>query len=609
MGFELGQTYSEYEFLDFVKRSRSIIAYRVRNVAAERLELLQVLPQAAQEDPEQVERFFRETRVRAGLSHPNIAAFYNAAHLEGQWVMTTELVEGPPLAERLQLGPLPWPQAVGLALQALSALSCAHEHGIIHRDISADSIVVTPDGTLKLSHFALAKAANGPQLTQAGAIIGNLRYISPEQIRGGELDARSDIYSLGVVLYEMLCGKAPFESRSQFELMLAHVNKAPLPPSAANPAVPPELDEIVLKALAKEPNQRYQNAAEFAEALLAVGLGGSQAKAETAAAEAAAPQPEAAEAVVEPVAPAAPEPEAVAPAAGPLAAAAPQPEAVAPVAEPVALAAPVLEAVTPVAEPVAPVLEAVAPVVEPVPLAAPVPEAAPPVAEPVAPVLEAIAPVAEPVPLAAPVPEAAWPVEAVTPAAPEPDDVTPVAEPVVPAAPEPETVTPVGEPVPLAVPVPEAAPPVPEPEPEALIPIAEPAEPAEPATPVPDDVEPVRDSTVLSAPESEPVFEPIHPATPEPEALGPATSEPQLLETAPEPVAERTVQPAAEPPAEPAAAELAPPEIMPAPKPQPEIPFVPAPQPQPLGLQWAVLTGAAAGVAAMALTIWLMSGT
>src|SRR5574340_975704 len=351
MGFELGQTYSEYEFLDVVKRSRSIIAYRVRNLAVARLELLQVLPQTAQDDGEQVERFLRETRVRANLRHPNIAVFYSASPLEGQWVMTTELVEGPPLAERLQLGPLHWPQAVGLAIQALSALSCAHENSIIHRDISAESIVVTPDGTLKLSNFALAKTTNGPQLTQAGAIIGNLRYISPEQIRGGELDARSDIYSLGIVLYEMLCGAPPFDTRSQFELMLAHVNKAPLPPSIVNPGVPAELDNIVLKALAKDPGERYQSAAEFAEALLAVGLGGSEAAVEGAAA-ADTPPPEPAakpaiEAIAEPAAaavsemypePLAPEPVAEAP-AEPVAAQF-QPE---PVAEP--------EAFLPVAEP------------------------------------------------------------------------------------------------------------------------------------------------------------------------------------------------------------------------------------------------------------------
>lgn len=264
-GFQVGQRAGNYEFLELLSSSSSELAYKVRNVLTHRLEALKVLSADASDDREGTERFLREIKVHAGLQHPNIVTFYNAAELDGQLVMTMELVEGITLADRLKfMGALPWVEAVSHVSQILSALACAHQQGVIHRNVTPESIVITADTTVKLNGFDLAKPIASPNLTQAGSVMGALGYIPPEQIRGlTPLDARSDLYSVGAVFYQTLTGRLPFDSQSQFKVMMDHVNTPPPAASAVNPKVPPEFDALLLRALAKDPGDRFQTAEEF----------------------------------------------------------------------------------------------------------------------------------------------------------------------------------------------------------------------------------------------------------------------------------------------------------------------------------------------------------
>src|ERR1700680_2561211 len=268
MPIETGQKLGDYEVIDLLESSKTGVTYKVRNVLLQRLEALRVLPRTFQDDQERVTRFMREAKLHARINHPNIVTFYHATQLDGQLVMTTELAEGTTLAQRLELGPLSSEEAVGCFSQVLRGLAQAHALGVVHRGLTPSNIILTSEGRVKLTGFALAKATTDPQLTQPGTVMGSLDYISPEQVKGlSEVDARTDIYSLGVVLYEAVTGRKPFVEKSQFEVMLAHVNSIPLAPSMVNPQVPAELSDIILKAIAKHPACRFQTAEEFRQSL------------------------------------------------------------------------------------------------------------------------------------------------------------------------------------------------------------------------------------------------------------------------------------------------------------------------------------------------------
>jgi len=299
MEFQVGETHSGYEFLDVLKRSKNGIEFRVRNTLIGRIEALRAIPEELQNDREHAGRLLREMRLHAGLVHQNIVTLFNAVELGNQMVITTELVEGQTVAEKLQHGPFPWPEAVAITRQMLSALGYAHQQGIVHRAISPGNMILGASGTIKLANFALAKGLDSPRLTQVGVAIGNLKYTSPEQIRGkGDVDGRSDLYSLGMVLYEMLCGRPAFVMDSEFEIMAAHVGVPPALPETVHPQVPREFASVLLKALAKNPADRYQTAVEFDQALVRVAEGPK-----TFAAPAAAAAPSATEPAIPPMAP------------------------------------------------------------------------------------------------------------------------------------------------------------------------------------------------------------------------------------------------------------------------------------------------------------------
>jgi eukaryotic-like serine/threonine-protein kinase len=219
-----------------------------------------------------IERFRREAKSAAALSHPNIVSIYDRGEAEGTYYIAMEVIEGRSLKELiLTRGPLPIGQAIAYTFEILDALRFAHRHGIIHRDVKPHNILIGGE-RLKVTDFGIARAG-ASQMTEAGSIMGTAQYLSPEQARGAPVTASSDLYSVGIVLYEMLTGKVPFSGDSAIEIAMKHLNEVPKPPSKVRPEIPEDLDHVVLRALAKAPEDRYQTAEEFAEDLHRVEAG------------------------------------------------------------------------------------------------------------------------------------------------------------------------------------------------------------------------------------------------------------------------------------------------------------------------------------------------
>ena len=224
-------------------------------------------------DDQFVERFRREAKNAAGLSHPNIVSIYDRGEAEGTYYIAMEYLDGRSLKELVVArGPLPIADAIAATRQVLSALRFAHRKGVVHRDIKPHNVMADADGRLKVTDFGIARAGVS-QMTEAGSIIGTAQYLSPEQARGAPVDQRSDLYSIGIVLYEMLTGQVPFTGESPVEIAMKHLSDPPRPPSLLRPDIPPDLDMVVLRALAKNPEDRFQTAEEMDAELERVAAG------------------------------------------------------------------------------------------------------------------------------------------------------------------------------------------------------------------------------------------------------------------------------------------------------------------------------------------------
>jgi serine/threonine-protein kinase len=231
-----------------------------------------------------VERFRREAKNAAGLSHPNIVSIYDRGEAEGTYYIAMEYLEGRSLKDRIVAeGPLPIPAAIDATRQILHALGFAHRGGVVHRDVKPHNVLLSPDGSerrYKVTDFGISRTS-ASQMTEAGSIVGTAQYLSPEQARGAPVDQRSDIYSVGIVLYELLTGSLPFTGETPLEIAMKHLSEIPKPPSALRPEVSSDLDMVVLRALAKDPADRFESAEEMDRELARV-VSGTAVTAETA---------------------------------------------------------------------------------------------------------------------------------------------------------------------------------------------------------------------------------------------------------------------------------------------------------------------------------------
>lgn len=271
MGDETTKLMGDYEVLEVLGAGGMGRVYKVRNVITDRVEAMKVLLPSLEGQEEVAARFLREIKVVAGLSHPNIAALHTALTINNQLVMIMEYVQGCTLSSRLSQGAIPAHDAINYIEQVLSALAYAHEKHIIHRDIKPANMMLMPDGTVKLMDFGIARTEHEPsKLTATGSTLGSVNYMSPEQVQGGTIDERSDLYSVGISLYEMVTGEKPFHGDSNFSIMSAHIQQTPRPPDELHPGLPAGLNEVILTAIQKSPDQRFQSANAFRNALKSV---------------------------------------------------------------------------------------------------------------------------------------------------------------------------------------------------------------------------------------------------------------------------------------------------------------------------------------------------
>jgi len=264
----LNANIGEYRLVDFIGAGGMGEVYRAEHTRLGRVIAIKILTQL--EDPF-IQRFQNEVRIQASLRHPAIAEYYGVHEYRGRPCLLMELVDGDTLAERIRSrGPFPAADACAILRQVAEAVGYVHSQGIVHRDLKANNIKINSAGRVKLLDFGIARTARSNRLTRVGMLVGTLENLAPEQIGGGEADARSDIWALGVLLYEMVTGRLPFESESLVDLYDKIRAAEYTPPSALNPAVPAALERVIAGCLRKKPAQRFQSAGELIQGLDAV---------------------------------------------------------------------------------------------------------------------------------------------------------------------------------------------------------------------------------------------------------------------------------------------------------------------------------------------------
>jgi tetratricopeptide (TPR) repeat protein/predicted Ser/Thr protein kinase len=259
----IGQTVSHYKILEKLGEGGMGIVYKAQDTELDRPVALKFLPRSLTSDSAEKERFYHEARAASALNHPNVSTIHEIRDFDGQLFLAMELVEGQTLKKLVSTEPLPIKKVLDIAIQVCDGLASAHEKGIVHRDIKSDNIMMTAKGQVKIMDFGLAKVKGATKLTRAGSTIGTAAYMSPEQAQGLDVDHRSDIFSLGVVLYELLTTKLPFRGEHQAALMYSLINEEPQPVARFNEKASSEIERVVGKALAKNPEERYQHVDEM----------------------------------------------------------------------------------------------------------------------------------------------------------------------------------------------------------------------------------------------------------------------------------------------------------------------------------------------------------
>jgi serine/threonine protein kinase len=268
-----GQIFGNYKIEQKLGEGGMGAVFRGVDMMLEREVAIKFLRPELSSQPQVVERFRSEAVTLAKLNHPNIATLFNFMRQGDSFFMVLEFVRGTTLDNVIQQrGALPADQAIPLFCQVLDGIQHAHDFGIIHRDIKPANMMLTEKGTLKVLDFGIARILGTARMTRQGNIIGTIEYMSPEQVRGFETDARSDIYSLGMLLYEMLTARCPFDMQNEFELMKAQIEQYPVPPRQLNPAIPESVEQAIWRAIQKDPAQRFQSASEFRAFLLNAGF-------------------------------------------------------------------------------------------------------------------------------------------------------------------------------------------------------------------------------------------------------------------------------------------------------------------------------------------------